>query len=131
MAACRSGSCRTARTTARTAAAINATRMAHISDANVSTMTSVTPGMLASITPRRPPIISPRSRAYGACGVTTPVSPGSRRVGGLRRLGVRGEVGTLRRHAGHGPSAGLELVGEGDGVLESGPAGVVVEVDVD
>src|SRR3954454_6467179 len=102
--------------TERTAAATKAAVMAHISDANVSTMTSATPGTLASITPRRPPIISPMSTAYGAGWVTLPVLPGSRGIGGLRGLRVGGEVGALGGHTGHGAPARLDLMRERDGV---------------
>src|SRR3954453_18198190 len=105
--------------------------MAHISDANVSTTTSTTPGTLASITPRRPPIISPMSIAYGAGWVTRPVSPGSGGVGRSGRLGIGGQVRTLGRHAAHGAAAGFELLGERDRVLERRSAGIIVEVDVD
>src|SRR3954451_24999920 len=99
--------------------------MGHISDANVSTTTSTTPGTLASITPRRPPIISPMSIAYGAGWVTRPVLPGSGGVGGSGRFGIGGQVRTLRRHAAHGAAAGFELLREGDRVLEGCSAGVI------
>src|SRR4051812_46735976 len=140
MAACRSGSRRIARSTVMITAATSATPIAHVSDANVSTTTSATPGTLASMTPRRPPIISARSKAYGADWVTPPVSPTwSHRTGSFARaspgdccrLRVGGEVRALGRHPGHRAAALAQRFGEGDRVLERGGAGIVVEVHVD
>src|SRR4051794_24754400 len=126
MPAWRSGSCRRIRSTATTPAASTATPIAQPSGANVSTMTRTTPGVLASTTPRRPPRSSARS-SPPARSVTAPSLSADR----ARRGRGHAEVRSFRRHAGDAAPAAAHLLGERDGVVDRGTAGVVVEVDED
>src|SRR5437764_454245 len=110
-----------------TAAAIRAAPIAQVSDVNASTMTSTMPGVVASITPRRPPSIlatsMPCQSSWAHCGIAPSVDQSRSDLG-------RSEVGTLGRHSRHLSAMPGQLAGEGDCVVDRGGAGVVVEVDV-
>src|SRR3954466_3326114 len=116
--------------TAMTPAATSAAPMAHPSGAKVSKMTRVTPGTLASITPRRPPIILAKSPVYGDSlgmgGMPTSVS-----ARGAGRGCVTGEIRPDLRHPRRLPAVRRHPLRERDRVVDRRAAGVVVEIDED